>query len=271
MERFRQHWMASNFIQRIYQNGGTLLENEVYALHYWCWMNDVNGLLNNYIAYYPFVGGGTGSTQSITNFSQNLISSNYLLTPTTGVTGSMCTNFGYQGNATTAWWDTGINHSTVINLINNGLSFYSRSNIISATNGGYVDIGLSNGSIVQFSLITGLNPTNKNDSFDSSVNNTGSQIQATTTVTWGYKSGNRIGNTLSLYHNGGQIATGTGTSDSGINQTILLGTLIAQIGSIYHQSGRQYAMFGVHQGFTAAQEALRWWGDEVIKGLHMIR
>ena len=253
MSFLSSHWMASQFIQRIVQNGGTLQENEIHALNYWCWENDKNGLLSNYIAYYPFVGGGTGSTQSIINFKQNLISSNYTLTPSTGVTASMCTSKGFQGNGTNSYWSTNITGSTNLNNNNTHLSFYSQTQ----STGAVKDMGYQNstGSTAFYlSIFSGATEV-------AMYNQSGDYLSIPQSSSTGLFSGDRTGSTYVAMYRNGQILSANTSSVVGSLTTgvIYLGAVdIYDTLSVNYYSNRMYGMFSVGLGFTATQEALRW-------------
>ena len=245
---FRQHWMASNFIQRIVQNGGTLQQNEILALNYWCWENDKNGLLSNYIAYYPFVGGGTGSTQSITNFSQNLISSSYTLTPS-AVTSSMCTSQGYQGNGTSSFWNTGYLPTSII-VNNSSLSCYVGK--VNYSSGTGFEFRTDSSNNFQFQLATNFggflyfwsNATKLNGPFASNF-------------IGGYFTGNLLTSNNSMFVNGiSQSITPTVYGFLSHTNPLYLGAA-NESGVASFFSNKQIKSGSIGQGFTPAQEAIR--------------
>ena len=254
MERYKPHWMASDFINRLYADGGTLTENEKYALHYWCWETDKNGLLSSYIAYYPFVGGDGVSASSIANFRHNLISSNFDL-DAGGITASMCTSLGYQGNGAT-YWDSNINPSSAMTINNNHMSFYSRSQISSSV-GNVQDMGVrDNDTTIAMSLYASSNNVSLPlVRFESNLTN---QTIINTTSTRGYFSGSRTTSTqmIATYNNSTTtVTTGTNTGTMP-NNNIYLGAC-NRLATPNYYTTRQYCMFSIGYSFNATQEALR--------------
>lgn len=252
--------MASRFIERVRVGGFVLDEYEKFALHYWCNENFKNGLLGNYLAYYPFVGG-RGTAQSIINFGYNLICTDstaaylYDLSPF-GVSASMCTINGYQGNGGT-FWNTSIIPSSDMTINNNHMSFYSRSQI-SSSSGNVQDMGVrDNDTTIAMSLYASSNTVSLPlVRFESNQTN---QTIVNTTSTMGYFSGSRTTSTqmIATYNNStSTIATGTNSGSMPTNP-IYLGACNRLATPNYHTT-RQYCMFSVGSSFNLAQETTRY-------------
>jgi hypothetical protein len=132
---------AASFFGRVYTAGGTLSYAEVLATETLVADLKAYGIWSAMKAIYPMVGGGTGTTAARqAACAQNLKSSSFTGTFTSGWTYA---STGVTPNGTSAYMDTSLNPSIVINNVNDGhLSYYSRTQ----STGNFVDIGTQAGT-----------------------------------------------------------------------------------------------------------------------------
>jgi uncharacterized protein with PQ loop repeat len=227
---------AQAFFDRVTAAGGTLSATEQTAINTLVLDLKANSLWTPMKAIYPMVGASAAAC------AQNLKSSSF--TGTFTVTGWTFASTGVKGNGTSAYFDTGLKQSDLLQNSQH-LCIYSRTD----NNNSAVDLGmytLTTASYLVYRFSGLLIPT---------IQALESNTEPTPyTNSLGFILGSRIDSTTVKYYQN-EISKGTYTKTS----TALNNTLNFYLGA-YNSNGsaalfstREFALASVGEGFTATQ------------------
>jgi hypothetical protein len=203
------------------------------------------GLWNKIVAVYPMIGG-TATSHKFNLKDPRDLDAAYRLVFTSGWTHSAT---GALPNGTTGYADTKVNASTQLDIANNHMAYYSRTN---STTIGPFEMGCTSGSNLNL-LCCGRSSDNL------TIYNNGGSSYSTSTVTpyTGLFLGTRVGtgNTnITMYRNGNNLANGSAVNSgnvAGVNLNIYLGAQNSS-GIAANFSNKECAFSSIGSGLTAS-------------------